>query len=51
VRRKLELQKEKAAPKTLQESFRAEQSKQKEMNGQTKAERRNAMCEELGRGC
>jgi hypothetical protein len=51
IRRKLELQKEKSAPKTFTESFESERTKQKELKSQTKEERRNAMCEELGRGC
>ena len=51
IRRKLELQKEKSAPKTFVESFESERNKQKELKSQTKEERRNAMCEELGRGC
>jgi hypothetical protein len=51
LRRKAELQKQAAAPKTFGESFKSERSKQKELNSQTKEERRNAMCEELGRGC
>ena len=51
IRRKVELQKEGAKPKTFTESFQKERSKQKNLNSQTKEERRNAMCEELGRGC
>ena len=51
IRRKRELQKEMAQPKTFQESFQKELAKQKNLNSQTKEERRNAMCEELGRGC
>jgi hypothetical protein len=51
IRRKLELQKEKSAPKTFTESFESERNKQKELKSQTKEERRNALCEELGRGC
>lgn len=51
LRRKAELQAKAAAPKTFGESFRNEQERQKEMKDQTKEERRNAMCEELGRGC
>lgn len=51
LRKKAELQQKTVAPKTFAESFQSEQSKQKELKSQTKAERRNAMCEELGRGC
>jgi hypothetical protein len=51
IQRKIELQKEKAQPKTFTESFQKEQSKQKNLKSQTKEERRLAMCEELGRGC
>lgn len=51
LRRKAELQRKAAAPKNLGESMQSERSKQKAMNQQTKEERRNAMCEELGRGC
>ena len=51
VQRKIELQKERAKPKTFTESIQKERSKQKNLNSQTKEERRNAMCEELGRGC
>jgi hypothetical protein len=51
LRRKAELQQKAAAPKSLNESFQSERSKQKELSSQTKEQRRNAMCEELGRGC
>jgi hypothetical protein len=49
--RKLQLQKKAAQPKNFQESFKRELEKEKEMSSQTKEQRRNAMCEELGRGC
>ena len=48
--KKAELQKKAAQPKTFTDSFRGEQAKQDEMKRKTKEERRNAMCEELGRG-
>lgn len=51
LRRKAALQQKAAAPKTFGESFKSEREKQKELGSQTKEERRNAMCEELGRGC
>jgi hypothetical protein len=51
LRRKAELQKKAAQPRGLVESINSERSKQKEFNKQSKEERRNAMCEELGRGC
>jgi hypothetical protein len=51
LRRKAELQEKATAPKTYQERFQSEVGKQAEMKKQTKEERRNAMCEELGRGC
>lgn len=51
LRRKAELQKKMASPKTFNESLKNEFNKQGDMNSRTKEERRNAMCEELGRGC
>ena len=52
VRRKLELQKKKAAEaNTFAGSLKGEFGKQKELNSKTKEERRAALCEELGRGC
>lgn len=50
LKRKAELQKKKAKPQTFTESLKGEMSKQKDME-KTKQERRDAMCEELGRGC
>ena len=49
--RKAELQKKARKPKTFQESFESEMKKKKEYGSQSKEEVRNAMCEELGRGC
>ena len=51
VRRKTELQKKSAAPATYKDSFTREMERKTEMNSKTQVERRNAMCEELGRGC
>ena len=51
IRRKRELQKKASAPKNFADSIGREQEKQKEMKKQTQVERRNALCEELGRGC
>jgi hypothetical protein len=51
IRRKRELQKKASAPAKFTDNFAREQEKQKEMGKQSQAERRNAMCEELGRGC
>jgi hypothetical protein len=51
LRRKAELQKQAAQPKTFGDSLKNEMQKQNQLKSQTKEERRNAMCEELGRGC
>lgn len=51
LRRKAELQKKGARPTGFAESFKAERGKQSEMSAQSKEERRQAMCESLGRGC
>jgi hypothetical protein len=48
---KAELKAKVAKPKTFQESLQKEKEKQKVDKELTGAERRNAMCEELGRGC
>ena len=50
LRRKAELQKKNAKPMNYSESMKAEKEKQKELQ-KSGAERRNALCEELGRGC
>jgi predicted transcriptional regulator len=50
LRVKAELQKKNAKPATFKDSFAAEKEKQKALQ-KTKEERRNALCEELGRGC
>ena len=51
LRRKAELQKKASKSATFGASLRGELDKQKEMGSKTKEERRNALCEELGRGC
>jgi len=51
LRRKAELQKKASSPKTFQDSLKNEMARKAELKSQTKEERRNAMCEELGRGC
>lgn len=51
LRRKAELQKKASKPMEFKESFKVERERQKEMSSKSKEERRNAMCEELGRGC
>ena len=50
IQRKLELQKKNAKPISFTESLANEQEKQKSLK-KSKEERRQAMCEELGRGC
>mmetsp|Transcript_26083 Transcript_26083/g.53649 ORF Transcript_26083/g.53649 Transcript_26083/m.53649 type:complete len:82 (+) Transcript_26083:304-549(+) len=50
LRRKAELQKQKARPTNFADSLANEREKQKGLQ-MSKEERRNAMCEELGRGC
>jgi hypothetical protein len=52
IKRKMELQKNASKAKSINfvESMQGEQEKQKAMK-KTQAERRAAMCEELGRGC
>ena len=49
--RKAELQKKMARPMSFEESLKNEKSRQEGAKGKTKAEIRDAMCEELGRGC
>ena len=51
LRRKAELQKKSARPANFQDALAAEKAKQKGLQTMTKEERRNALCEELGRGC
>jgi len=48
--KKAALQKEKARPATFQDSMAKELEKKKNLQ-MSKEERRNALCEELGRGC
>mmetsp|Transcript_20452 Transcript_20452/g.41671 ORF Transcript_20452/g.41671 Transcript_20452/m.41671 type:complete len:103 (-) Transcript_20452:992-1300(-) len=50
LKRKAELQKKMSRPMNYQESMKAEQERQKGMK-KSKQEMRNALCEELGRGC
>jgi hypothetical protein len=50
LEKKAELQKAIAKPVTIKESFAVEKTKQKSLQ-KSKEERRDAMCEELGRGC
>eukprot|EP00567_Pseudictyota_dubia_P007500 CAMPEP_0197439816 /NCGR_PEP_ID=MMETSP1175-20131217/6476_1 /TAXON_ID=1003142 /ORGANISM="Triceratium dubium, Strain CCMP147" /LENGTH=147 /DNA_ID=CAMNT_0042969801 /DNA_START=55 /DNA_END=498 /DNA_ORIENTATION=- len=50
LKRKAELQKKMARPASYKSSFQAEMDKQQGMK-KSKEERRNALCEELGRGC
>ena len=50
LRRKAELQQAQAKPKTFIESMETEKKKQEQLK-KSKEERRNALCEELGRGC
>ena len=50
LRKKAELQKKMARPTNYVDSLKNEQAKKKELQ-KSKEERRNAMCEELGRGC
>ena len=51
IRKKLELQKKAAKPTTFTESLQKEKEKKSELTQKTKEDRRNALCEELGRGC
>mmetsp|Transcript_17810 Transcript_17810/g.24531 ORF Transcript_17810/g.24531 Transcript_17810/m.24531 type:complete len:147 (-) Transcript_17810:353-793(-) len=48
--RKAELQKKAAKPTSFADSLKSEKAKQKDLV-KSKEERRNALCEELGRGC
>lgn len=50
LKKKAELQKKASKPLTFSDSLKGELSKQKDME-KSKQERRDAMCEELGRGC
>ena len=50
LRKKAELQKAKSQPATFQDSMKREKEKQDALK-KSKIERRNALCEELGRGC
>lgn len=50
LRRKAELQKKASKPATFGESLAVEKKKKEELK-KSQEERRNALCEELGRGC
>jgi hypothetical protein len=50
LRIKAELQKKGAKPMSFTDSLAQEKEKQQQLQ-KSKEERRNAMCEELGRGC
>jgi len=50
IARKRELQKKAAKPKGFKASLAAENNKQSNLK-MSKEDKRNAMCEELGRGC
>jgi hypothetical protein len=49
--KKAALQKKATSSRKYVEGFKGEQEKQDDMKKQTKQERRDMMCEELGRGC
>lgn len=51
LRRKAELQKQAAQPVKFQDSLQKEMEKKKDFKAQSQAERREALCAELGRGC
>ena len=51
LRRKAELQKKASQPASFLDSLKTEKAKQEEFSKATKEDRRNALCEELGRGC
>jgi hypothetical protein len=51
LRRKAELQKQASQPRSYAESIQAEMARKNTMKNVSPEERRNAMCESLGRGC
>lgn len=51
IRRKAELQKKAGRPTSFTEGLKVEREKQNMYKDETPAERRNRLCEELGRGC
>ncbi|CAB9519570.1 expressed unknown protein [Seminavis robusta] len=51
IKLKAELKAKAASPKTFQDGLKAEKEKREKDKSMTQAERRNAMCEDLGRGC
>ncbi|GMI54297.1 hypothetical protein ScalyP_jg4192 [Parmales sp. scaly parma] len=51
VAKKVALQKANAAPINFKESMANEKAKKAKINGRTKQEEKEALCEVLGRGC
>lgn len=51
IAKKRELQKKAGSPRNFAESVKQERERQSDLKKLTKEERRDAMCEELGRGC
>jgi hypothetical protein len=51
LKKKAALQKKATTSRKYVEGFKGEQEKQDEMKQKTKKEKRDMMCEELGRGC
>jgi len=51
LRRKAELKKKAAEPRTFQDSLKGELEKQSGLNQMSKEEKRDELCELLGRGC
>jgi len=51
LRKKAELQKQNSRPATFQDSLAKEMERKKSLKSMTKEERRNELCETLGRGC
>lgn len=51
LKRKAELQKKASQPAKFTDSLKGELGKQKERKQMDAEARRNALCEELGRGC
>ena len=51
LRRKAELQKQASKPSSYKDSLKSELERNKGRKQLTQEEKRNALCEELGRGC
>ena len=51
LRRKAELKAKAASPKNYQESLKMELERKKAEKSVSREDKRNALCEELGRGC